>query len=201
MNRKVFLIGMLGMFLGLTGLLSGCQSKYEQVRQRELARGIRHDSLFFGYYLGMPQEAFFARCTQLNRRKLITNGMGNKVTYNLPDLSSAAKMYFYPVFQDGKIIEMPVLVNYIQWAPWEKQYHADKMVPELVQLLEKWHGPGFFKLSDPKKGTVYVKIDGNRQIVVGAQDEQFAKIVFSDLLVKKRQERSTGLNPWKVGIQ
>lgn len=51
----------------------------------------------------------------------------------------------------------------------------------MVSILERWYGKGFIKMEDKERGVIYVKIDGNRQIVIGAKDDQFVKANFTDL--------------------
>ena len=43
------------------GILSGCtpKAKYDRMVKRELASGIRNDSIFMGLYLGMPEKDFY----------------------------------------------------------------------------------------------------------------------------------------------
>ena len=41
-------------------ILSGCspKSRYDRMVKRELASGVRYDSLFMGLYFGMPEKDF-----------------------------------------------------------------------------------------------------------------------------------------------
>ena len=51
----------------------------------------------------------------------------------------------------------------------------------------KWYGGNdFLTISDSLRGTVHVKVDGNRRIIVGKSNETDVKVDFSDLLVEKR---------------
>ncbi|WP_353481905.1 hypothetical protein [Haliscomenobacter sp.] len=164
-------------------VMSGCQSDYEKMRNRELASGIRHDSLFFGFYMGMPNQDFFAHCLKLNRQRILTNdGGGRKVKCYLKNTEPRIAMTFYPNFKDGKIREIPVEFYYETWAPWNKEYWSEKLLPRVLGVLEKWYGKGFIKVEDKEKGTIYVKVDGNRQIVVGIKNDQQVKANFTDLL-------------------
>src|SRR5690625_5927545 len=47
------------------------RTPYEKMLQRELDSGIRQDTLFLGYYLGMPKQEFFDHSWELNQRKIV----------------------------------------------------------------------------------------------------------------------------------
>ena len=177
-------------FAGL--LLTGCQTEYEQMVERELASGERHDSLFFGLYLGMTADSFYKHCWKLNKTKKFKQGQFNtSVEYTMDELEYPAVMNFYPTFnEDGVVAEMPVMFNYKAWAPWNKKLWADSLVLQVKDLMEKWYGPGFIEMTHPEKGTRYVKVDGNRRIILWAVDEQYVKALYSDLTrIKKESEK------------
>ena len=97
----------------ITGLLIyGCSPrlKYERRLKHELASGVRYDSIFMGIYLGMPDKDFYTYCWLLNREGLIKQGSDNTtVEYELKDeLKAPATMNFYPVFENGEIVEKKV---------------------------------------------------------------------------------------------
>ena len=171
------------MVMGSLFVMSGCQSDYEKMRSREMASGVRHDSLFFGFYMGMPSEDFFAHCLSLNRQRILTNDVGGKrVKCYIKSTNPQIAMTFYPNFKDDKIREIPVEFYYDAWAPWNKEYWSDQLLPKVLATFEKWYGKGFLKVENEEKRVVYVKIDGNRQIVVGIMDDQKVKANFTDLL-------------------
>lgn len=180
-------------------IMSGCQSEYEKMRRLELASGERQDSLFMGLYLGMPRQAFYDRCTELNRQKKITNnGDGRRVQYYIEGEDPEIIMNFFPTFQDERIVEMPVEMHYAAWSPWSKEYWSDKLLLKMVSIFEDWYGKGFIKVEDEERGVIYVKIDGNRQIVLGTRDEQFVKANFTDLrnpLDEKKKETEAPAQP------
>src|SRR3954468_23057067 len=65
-------------FLALV-VLTGCskKSEYQEMEARELAKGIRRDSLFLGLKFGMTAKEFFAHCWQLNKQGLVMEGASN----------------------------------------------------------------------------------------------------------------------------
>jgi hypothetical protein len=60
-------------------MFSGCtpKAKYDRMLKRELASGVRNDSLFMGLYLGMNEKDFYTHCWKLNAQGLIKQGMRN----------------------------------------------------------------------------------------------------------------------------
>jgi hypothetical protein len=170
-------------------IISGCspKAKYERRLKQELASGMRYDSLFMGLYLGMPEKDFYTHCWQLNHKGLIRQNESNtKVRYDLKDeLKYPASMEFYPKFNNGKIIEMPVMFVYSGWAPWNKNLSSDNLQLDVLKWYEKTYGGGFIEVKHPVRGSAYVKVNGNRRITIFKQDELRVWAVFTDLLVKK----------------
>lgn len=167
MNRHFILYIII---LGLILSFSYCskKAKYDGMVRDGLESGERHDTLFLGIYLGMPAEDFYKHCWELNKQGIIRQGEGNTtVLYKLKDeLKSEVNVNFYPTFFRDSIYEMPVDYRYEGWAPWNKQYSADTLQMELVQLYNEWYGGGFLEIEHSIRGKAYVKIDGNRRISI-----------------------------------
>ncbi len=159
------------------------RTPYEQWVDEALASGQRHDSLFLGIYLGMPEKAFYDHCLALNRDSIVTDGLNMTVEYLLPGFEPQATMLFFPKFAEGRIVEMPVTIGYNGWAPWNRHLWADSLLPRVIEMLERWYRPkGFRKMQVPGYSRpVHVRIDGNRQIVAYVENEQYVRVVFSDL--------------------
>ena len=174
----------------ISGLfISGCspRAKYERMLKRELASGVRNDSLFLGLYFGMPEKQFYVHCWNLNQKGMIKQGESNTTAeYELKDeLKYPALMDFYPRFMQGKISEMPVSFKYKGWTPWNKTYSSDNLQKEVLKWYEKIYGAGFIKVNHPLHGAAYVKINGNRRITILKQDELHVWAVFTDMSVAK----------------
>lgn len=171
------------LFLVITWLFPGCQSSpYEQRVAQELARGERQDSLFWGFYLGMSQKDFYARCWTLNKEGLIRQGPSNlTVEHDMKDLSAPATMNFYPTFHEGVIIELPLKIAYKAWAPWNADLSGENLEAEVLNWVEERFGDGFFEMQRPDGRSFYVKVDGNRRITVIHHDSH-AEVIFTDLL-------------------
>jgi hypothetical protein len=186
------------LFLGLI-VFGGCQgSEYERRLKRELASGVRHDSIFLGLYLGMPNEVFFDHCYQLNQQRLVKEGLGGlSVEYRFPDQNPELVMYFSPRFFDDKVYQIEVQFTHPSWSPWNRDLWSEKLVDRVMSVIEQWHGPGFFRLENPERGTLWVKIDGNRRIVLNIVDDQFVRGLFTDvpveLSIQKQRETSSSI--------
>ncbi len=162
------------------------QSPYARWVAQARASGQRHDSLFLGIYLGMPEKAFYDHCLQLNRDSIVTDGLNMTVEYPLPDLEPQATMLFFPKFEAGRIVELSATIGYNGWAPWNRHLWADSLLPKVVRILEQWYDTGFRQMEVPQcPAPCWVRIDGNRQILVYADGEQYVRVIFSDLDPKK----------------
>lgn len=162
--------------------ITACEQKseYEQRLETELAKDVRVDSLFLGYYLGMPQEEFFEHSWQLNQQEIVTGQ--RTINYQISELKSPASMDFYPQFKDGKIYQMPVEVHYDGWAPWNREFFSDTLMIEMVDLYEEKYGSNFFKSVHPEsKKQAYIDIQGNRRISIFKRDDRIVTIEFLDL--------------------
>lgn len=183
MNRILVVV-----FIGVIIFNSNCQppSEYEQMVKKELAKGVRQDSLFLGFYFGMSSKDFYDYCWQLNREQKVREGLGNTaVQYDIStELRHAGKMNFYPTFFEDKIYEMPVQFNYDAFV-WSSEFSNDTLLVDVLGLLGEWYGD-FKAFSHPEKETVYVNINSNRQIRVFKDDlKNSVQAIFTDLSVDK----------------
>lgn len=170
-------------------LIIGCsqKSKYDRKLKHELASGIRNDSLFMGFYLGMGQKEFYTRCWKLNQQGLIKQGQRNTtVEYKLKEeVKYQATMDFYPEFAQTKIFEMPVRFVYDGWAPWNKKLGADSLQIQVLKWYEKQYGDGFMEVKHPTRGTAYVKLDGNRRISIFKENDTYVWAIFTNMLTDR----------------
>jgi hypothetical protein len=175
-------------------IISGCspRAKYERKLKHELASGIKCDSLFMGIYFGMSEKEFYTHCWKLNKKGLIRQGESNvTVLYELKnELKYPANMDFYPKFKEGKISEMPVRFKYTGWAPWNKELTSKKLQADIVRYYEKTYGESFFEVKDPKRGSAFISIKGNRRISVFVQNDLYAWSLFTDMLTQKNWNES-----------
>lgn len=163
---------------------------YQKLEAKELSSGKRADSLFMGIYLGMTSKQFYAHCWELNKAGIFTDGANNTaVLYHLKngELRYKASMNFYPEFVNDKIYKMRATFNYDAWAPWNKSMMSDSLQHDVLRLFKTWYPEGnlFLKIEDKDRGTIYVKVDGNRRITIGKYDDMRVRIDYTDLLTEQ----------------
>lgn len=171
--------------------LASCENKteYEQLVESELEKEVRHDSLFLGYKFGMNSKQFFDHSWKLNQEQIITGS--SQIEYELTELSSPARMVFFPEFHDERIYRMPVEISFKSWAPWNRELSSDSLITELVDLYSDIYGRGFIKTIHPELGEkAWIKIDSNRRISIYRKDEMTARIEFLDLSVKRKKQKA-----------
>jgi hypothetical protein len=180
-------------FLSLSLIAESCTEsglrQYETLSKNEVASGRHVDSLFFGIYFGMTNKDFFTYCWQQNKKGIFMDGQNNMyVLYKMKnnELQHPASMNFYPDFYQNKIYKMRVLFQYDAWAPWNKQLYSDSLLPHVLELYKTWYKDGnhFIQINDKEKGTIYVKVDGNRRITIGRYDDMTVKVDYTDLLLE-----------------
>ncbi len=167
-------------------IVGGCTpgKTYERRLKRELASGIRYDSLFMGLSFGMTQKEFYEHCWNMNKDSVIKQGSANmSVQYDLnEELEHPATMNFYPKFDSGKIVEMPVRFIYNGWAPWTKELSASNLAKDVKSWYEDIYGKGFITVTHPMNGDAYTKIDGNRRITIYVENDLYVWARFTDML-------------------
>lgn len=172
----------------------GCQEEngyrqYEKLVEEELESGRRFDSLFFDFHFGITAKEFYSICWEMNKKGLFFDGENNTaVLYKMTkELPHPASMNFYPNFHEGKIFKMGVSFHYDGWAPWNKHLFADSLQQDVLHLYERWYPEGnpFIKIQDEDRGTIYIKVDGNRRIIIGKYDESYVKVDYTNLLIEK----------------
>lgn len=163
---------------------------YKELVEQEKASGKKVDSLFMGFYFGMTSKDFYGYCWELNKKGIIRDGNNNTMVLYKMDtgLNHPAEMNFYPDFYENKIAKMRVEYSYDGWAPWNKNLYADSLIPQVLKLYERWYPDGnkFIRITNPDKGTIYVKVDGNRRITIGAFNDRIVKVDFSDLNIEDK---------------
>ena len=189
-------------------LFNSCQkgNTYERILAKELAKEERHDDLFLDVHLGMTSDAFYKHCWELNKQQIVKEGQANSsVVYPLNDneLNFPAIMNFYPKFFEGKVYEMPVSFSYKSWAPWNKDQTADALLSDVKDYLEQHFGGEFFVGQIPElKGPRWIKLDGNRRIILNKTLDGSAVIAtITDMIAwQKKQEQDAKL-PQEEGVK
>jgi hypothetical protein len=192
MNVQIKNVLLAIVIISLIGSCNKKQTNYDKIVQQELAKGQRFDSLFLGLYFGMKEKQFYDTCTEMNKMGLITEGTGGtKVLYKIKDaLQYPVSMNFFPDFYQHKIYHMSVSYRYDAWAPWNKNLYADSLKTRLIAFYKKQYlGNNFITIKDKLNNDVYIKVDGNRRIIIGQLDEQFVNVDIADLLIEEKMKK------------
>lgn len=176
--------------LALPFILTSClQSEYTRLVKKELATGIRKDSIVLGLDLGDSREDFYAKCTELNKRQLITQGpSGFTILHFFKDSlvhkkPTEIKVLFSPIFdKKDTLAGMDLDFSYSDWAPWNKSMQSDSLEVKLLQLLEKHYKGNPFIEVKSQKVPLKVKLDGNRRMIIVKKNEQIVSIKVQDIL-------------------
>ncbi len=183
---------LLFLLIAFMGCRQSDMKRYHSLVKQELRSNKRVNDIFFGISLGMTSKNFYTHCWNMNKKGLFTDGENNtSVLYKLAhnELQHPAYMNFYPEFHNGKIHKMGVKFQYAGWAPWNKKLDSDDLLTDVLKLYEKWYPDGnpFMTISDERKGNIYVKVDGNRRIILGRYDDVQVKADYTDLSVEQEQ--------------
>lgn len=184
-----FLKSLISLF-AVAVVLTGCfQSDYTKLVKKELASGVRKDSIVLGLELGDSREEFYAKCTELNKQQLITQGSGAfSVQHFFKDslVHSKAreiKLLFSPIFDKSDTLAgMDLDYSYSDWAPWNKSAQSDSLEVYLIRLLELQYKGNPFMQVESQKVPLKVKVDGNRRMILVKKNEQIVSVKVQDLL-------------------
>ncbi len=170
--------------------LSACRSDYEKLVAKETASGTRHDSLWLNMYLGQPQKMWFDSCRALNLRGILDHGTELPMTTRWDvsaDFPQPVYLNFYPSFDDNKVTGMRCIFLYQNWTPLVNKFSQDSLLVETRRYLEKrLPGNAFLDMSRPDKGKVWVKVDGNRQVILTPFEECKVLALIADLSFGKK---------------
>ena len=171
-------------------ILASCESDYTKMVKKELASGVRKDSLVFGIKFGDTRKEFFNKCWQLNKKGLVTNGPKNMmVEYMLNDSMfhenpTKVRFLFYGTFDDHDNLNgMDSEFAYPAWSPWNQQYSSDSLLVKTREIVLDWYrGNAFVEVPMQNEPNLWVKVDGNRRIVLKKLDQQSVSMKIHDLL-------------------
>ena len=194
MNRTKWMLLAAMMVLIAGGCSPG--KTYERRLKRELASGVRYDSLFMGISFGMTSKEFYEHCWGMNKDSIVRQGSANmSVQYDInKELDYPATMNFYPNFAEDRIVEMPVRFIYNGWAPWTKELSASNLALDVKRWYEDIYGKGFITVSHPLNGEAYTKIDGNRRITIYVENDLYVWAIFTDMLYKTKNDSLSATN-------
>lgn len=155
---------------------------YQSALKEELESGEKNNDIILDIHFGMSNDDFYNYCRQLNQEQKATQGPKNRsVQVSLPDFERPAHMLFYPNFKDNMIVEMPILFAYDDWAPWNKETFANKFILNIRDLVSDWYDVSLKLVKDANGYPGYIAIQGNRQLALTVQDDQYVKLIVSNM--------------------
>jgi len=163
----------------------GCnpENKLEKVIEKELATGIRNDSLFLELEFGITMQEFYDHCRELNRQGIVMEGSKNmSVEYIFKDsLDQPIAFNFYADRDaDGPIHRYYTSFYYYAFA-LNRHLYSDRLMEMLPAILKDWYG-GNKPFTVMKDGKEYLyKIDGNRMIELSIYDLSTVTATYYDL--------------------
>lgn len=172
-------------------MLTGCDrgdSRYRKLVETEMASGKKVNELVLGIHFGMPRRKFYEYVWEMHQKDSFDDGSNSTaVLYRLHhQLKQPAQMLFYPMFRQDTIFRMWAQFEYDAWAPWNKKLWSDSLITDVVRWYREWYpGNDFIRITDKRRGTIYVKVDGNRRIIIGQKDDARVNVDYSDLRVEK----------------
>lgn len=186
MIRKLFALACIGFIF-----LLGCNHKtdYRQMVKQELARNVRNDTLFMGYYFGMPRQEFYDHSWKMNSQKKIVQGQGNlTIRYDgVKGLGHKAHLNYYPLFYNEKIYKMQTAYSYDGWAPWNRNLWSDSLEVRVLDKLRKKYSKRFIKMKHPELDVpAYIMVDGNKRIAVYRKGDEKVVVNYLDLTVSRK---------------
>lgn len=172
-------------------MVVSCNDKeisYEEYVAKELASGVRNDSLIYGIHFGMTEEEFKSYCTGMNlQKRFMPNPRGTAVRLEIQQGFSATVLFdFFPeLIPDKPISKIAASMKYRDFSYYDKTYDIGNLVIETKDYFEGGYGGNkFIALPHENKllEHMYVKIDGNRKILLKPTfDGQELQIEFEDL--------------------
>jgi len=175
-------------------LFISCQSEYDKVVKQQIALGKNYTNLIFELKTGQTQKKFFIDCWELNKKKLINQGPGNKFVRHVLDSVSPIykpddnmELLFFGIFDDNKILSgLKMRISFLGWDPTIKELQKEYLLIEGMKMMEYiYPGNSFFKLNKEINGSpIMTKVDGNRRITAYVFDNRFVQLTIEDLNIK-----------------
>ena len=176
----------------LTSLFASCESDYSRLVKSEMATDKIYTELIFDLNIGQTKKEFYSTCWTLNSQKVISQGPGNNyaryiIEEEFENDSIKIEMLFYGIFdKEEKMIGMDMKMSHLSYAPWNEESHSDSVIEFLKTFYQRdYPGNGFIEIDlDVGYGDAWVKIDGNRQILMYPLSQKDVVVKIEDLRYK-----------------
>lgn len=171
LSIRISVLLVLSISLG-TLFMSGCTESEDQAFSKHI---------FWDFKFGMSRTEFFELCKSYNDQGKVIQGSKNiSVAYfDTINYKSQVEVNFYPDFNKKDLIyQMPIRMNYSNWAPWNKELRADSLVVELVHNLEKSEGYVFKSRMDKNNKPMYYSKNGPKLVQVFNEDDYYVQLLY-----------------------
>lgn len=189
---STFTLVLLGMFAFTSCLVDeekAALQRYETALAKGLASAETSNDLFLGLELAVTDKQFYDRCTELNKKQLIEMGSGgNRVDHKLRrGTQRPSTLTFYPDFSEDRpriVQAMDMEFAYDDWAPWNKDAQAGKLLTDLAEdWIPRVFGEGFEIVPHPVHTWVLVQVKNNRRAAFWILDKRIVRGRVTDLRV------------------
>ncbi|MCB0629759.1 MAG: hypothetical protein R2824_33700 [Saprospiraceae bacterium] len=182
---------LLFIFLSIIACRKTPEEQYRKFEKNELAKGIHYDSLIYGLTFGMSNDEFRDYCFGQHLEGQFNQGGRRNSAWVVSqlkhELNYPAEINFYPEFKQDSITGLNASIYYVNAHYQDHTFHLDSLLQDVLHLVEKWYGPGYYKIKSPVKykDDVYVKVNGNRRITIYPdQSGQMVNLWYVNLRVK-----------------
>ena len=172
---------------------------YQKLIKEETGKNHRYDSIVHGIRLGMTYEDFYYYVFKENRAGLFLPSRGGSMVKIDIDkgFDYPVQFDFFPQKIEGKakpLKEYKAYISYKDFSTYNKQMSLNSLVDQTLRFFEKgYEGNKFYKIPNDEDIFVrynYVKIDGNRKILIkpsSAMNQLY--ILFEDLKPLKKNKK------------
>ncbi|MFZ9046560.1 MAG: hypothetical protein ACO2ZZ_11895 [Cyclobacteriaceae bacterium] len=168
----------------------GSPLTYDEIKEIELSKSDRFDSLIFEISFEMSYEQFFFYCWKMNDMGVFfPNAQGSKVVTTVYDgYHSPVELSFFPKIEatpETPISELKCVLRYKNFSYYDRKYSIESIVKETIKIMENGYGGRKFISVPNGEGIVknhFVKIDGNREIkIIPRATGDAIDLIFRDL--------------------
>ena len=162
------------------------QQAYLNLLNKESESKDQVDSIFYGIHLKMTASEFYDHCRKMYKKGIFNGDYDMQVVVKLAEpFERPVKLIFYPSFDKPFISKLISHFSYVDANIFKKADRSNVLMKELIPILRTWYGGNEFlemPSGNPLKGPGYVKIDGNRKIIVSESDNVTdIEVIYEDL--------------------
>lgn len=158
-----------------------------EIIDNEIASGIRNDTIFLGFHLGMSESEYEQKLKQLiNEKKIYVDDISDEYTYDLTArYERVYKCTFSPDYFEGKLFQLNV--NPVSTSTSDDMILDNLM---LINLFVPKYGIAAIIVNDPNDCKNYVWVNGNRMIMITCSEYSNKNyITYQDAIISKKKNK------------